>query len=169
MGFILILSLLGCSNGQGQKVGNAAYRVMLNSLLSHTVPEVSVKEMKDTLPGMKNKILFVDAREKREYNVSHIKDAVWVGYDNFDFSGLEKVDKNTSLVVYCSVGYRSEKIAEKLQERGFENVSNLYGGIFEWVNEDMPVYKNGNKTDSVHAYNKKWGIWLQKGEKVYGE
>ena len=70
--------------------------------------------------------------------------------------------------MYCSVGYRSEKISEKLIAAGFTDVSNLYGGIFEWVNIGRPVYKASNqKTNRVHTYNKEWSKWLRTGIKVY--
>ena len=48
--------------------------------------------------------------------------------------------KSDTIVLYCSIGYRSEKIGEKLVEMGYGHVFNLYGGIFEWVNRDLPVY-----------------------------
>jgi hypothetical protein len=67
------------------------------------------------------------------------------------------------------VGARSEKITEELLKKGYSDVSNLYGGIFEWVNEGKPVYTNNRKTTKVHAYSMAWGIWLKQGEKVYGE
>ena len=51
---------------------------------------------------------------------------------------------------------------------GFTNVFNLVGGIFEWKNQGHAVYSTQNKiTEKVHAYNKTWGVWLTKGEKVY--
>jgi 3-mercaptopyruvate sulfurtransferase SseA len=70
--------------------------------------------------------------------------------------------------VYCSVGYRSERVGEKLQKLGYQNVYNIYGGIFEWKNEGMQVVNRQNQpTDSVHTYNKNWSKWLLKGVKVY--
>ena len=148
---------------KAQEVGSTAFDIILRGVLSHSVNEVSVQDVKG-----KTEILFVDAREQSEYEVSHIKDAVFVGYDNLDLSDLGKVDKNKEVVVYCSVGYRSEKVAEKLLEIGFSDVSNLYGGIFEWINQKQIVVNLKNEpTDKVHAFNKVWEIWLKKGEKVY--
>jgi fumarate hydratase class II len=55
-----------------------------------------------------------------------------------------------------------------LEKAGFKKVMNLQGGIFDWVNNGYPVYDNdGNETKKVHAYDKSWGKWLTKGEKVY--
>jgi predicted sulfurtransferase len=70
--------------------------------------------------------------------------------------------------VYCSIGKRSESITQKLSKAGYGNVSNLYGGIFEWVNQGNGVVDVNNKqTNKIHAYGKFWGQWLHKGEKVY--
>jgi predicted sulfurtransferase len=75
---------------------------------------------------------------------------------------------NAPIIVYCAVGNRSEKIAEKLQDAGYKTVHNLYGGIFEWVNEGQPVYKeNGVQTSEIHTFNKNWANWIEKGTKIY--
>ncbi|MFT6442587.1 MAG: rhodanese-related sulfurtransferase [Salibacteraceae bacterium] len=146
-----------------QTVEDRGYSAKLQKLLSHTVPEVSVSEV-DT----NESIVFVDAREENEYKVSHIKKAVWVGYDKLNLSKLKDTHKNQKIIVYCSVGYRSEKVSEKLIKQGFTDVSNLYGGIFEWKNRGRPVYENETQTtEKVHAYDKTWGQWLRRGQKCY--
>lgn len=145
------------------QVQSSAYNLTLKTLLSHSVPEVSVSQVK----GMKNALL-LDAREWNEYLVSHIENAKYVGYDQFQLETLKSIDKKQRIVVYCSVGYRSEKISEKLKQVGFTDVSNLYGGIFEWVNQSNPVVDSkGKVTENIHAYSKTWGVWLSKGVKVY--
>ena len=114
----------------------------------------------------------LDTRKKEEYEVSHLKDALWVGFKSFDITEVtSKIkDKDTEIIVYCSIGVRSENIGEKLQDAGYTNVKNLYGGIFEWKNEGYPVYDSiGNETEKVHAFSKHWGKLLTKGEKIYGE
>lgn len=155
-------ALYGLASLFGQ-VQSGAYRLMLKGLLSHNVPEITVQEAaRDS-----SKILFLDAREPTEYAVSHLKGAVFAGYDHFDLSVSKDWAKDRRIVVYCSVGYRSEKITEKLRLAGFTNVSNMYGGIFEWVNCNHPVYDEKGPTNRVHAYDRTWGIWLKKGKKVY--
>ncbi|CAM1350742.1 Rhodanese-like domain-containing protein [Tenacibaculum insulae] len=117
-----------------------------------------------------NKTILLDARELKEYNVSHLKNAIHVGYDNFNLSKTtaKLKDKNATIVVYCSLGIRSEDIAEKLQKAGFKNVYNLFGGIFEWKNSNNKVYTSEEKvTEKVHTFNKDWSVWLKKGIKVY--
>lgn len=136
----------------------------LKQLNSESVPYIYVNELQTS----ENAIL-LDTRKKSEYDVSHIKEAIWVGYKGFEKDSItSKIeDKNTPIVVYCSIGVRSEDIGEKLQKAGFTNVKNLYGGIFEWKNQGNAVYKNKMETDSVHTFNKQWGKLLDKGIKVY--
>ncbi len=158
----LSLSLLALASfGQ---VKSGAYRTMLQGLLSHTVPELGVQEAaRDS-----QSCLFLDAREPREYAVSHISGAIPVGYDHFSPENLPtNLPKDRRIVVYCSVGYRSEKVSEKLRLAGFTDVSNLYGGIFEWVNQNLPVVNQSGPTNEVHAYSHSWGIWLKKGKRIY--
>ena len=133
---------------------------MLKGLLSHNVPEIGVLEASNKLGNA----VFLDAREPNEFSVSHIEGAILVGYDNFELSNIPALQKNKPIIVYCSVGYRSEKITEKLLQAGFSDVANLYGGIFEWVNHGLPVVNDIGPTEKVHAYNRSWGIWLKKDD-----
>ena len=107
-----------------------------------------------------SKAVVLDVREKGEFEVSRLKNAIWIGYDDFDISRIDSIDKEREIIVYCSVGYRSSKIGEELIESGFKNVKNLYGGIFKWANENRPIYNDSSQTTEVHAYNRKWGQFL---------
>jgi 3-mercaptopyruvate sulfurtransferase SseA len=78
---------------------------------------------------------------------------------------LQDIPKDETIVVYCSIGARSQDIGKKLKSAGYKEVYNLYGGIFHWVNEDYPVYKNEEETDEVHAFSKIWGFGLKKGRR----
>ncbi|MDO8367456.1 MAG: rhodanese-like domain-containing protein [Saprospiraceae bacterium] len=144
---------------------NKTFRVMLKTLLSHSVTEVNVAQAK---AAQAKYAYLLDAREQREFEVSHLENARFVGYNDFSLDRVADIPKDSAIVVYCSVGYRSEKVGEKLIAAGYNHVVNLYGGIFQWVNEDNPIVDVTNSpTQKVHAYSKSWGIWLKKGEKVY--
>ena len=159
----IILSIITIQAVAQKKVMSGRFNSLLKMMLSHDVKEITVPEA----VNRKNAI-FLDSREKEEYNVSHIRNGIYVGYDNFDLSALKNVAKEAEIIVYCSIGKRSEKITQKLNKAGYTNVSNLYGGIFEWVNQGNEVVDVNNKsTNKVHAYGKFWGQWLDKGEKVY--
>ncbi|WP_179004711.1 rhodanese-like domain-containing protein [Winogradskyella forsetii] len=139
---------------------------LLNRHNSESVPYISVQEL--AMP--KTKAILLDAREAEEYNVSHLKNAIHVGYNDFDLQETSKQlnDKQQMIVVYCSLGIRSENIAEQLEKAGYANVFNLFGGIFEWKNNGFKVYNNKDEpTENVHAFSKTWSQWLLKGNKIY--
>ncbi|MBC7494775.1 MAG: rhodanese-like domain-containing protein [Flavobacterium sp.] len=115
-------------------------------------------------------IVYLDAREKSEFDVSHIKNSIYVGFEKFNLKKWNalKISKNKNIVVYCSLGVRSEKIAKKIIAYGYNNVSNLYGGIFLWKNSGgIVVDKKNNPTENVHAFSKSWGRYLTSGIKIY--
>ncbi len=110
----------------------------------------------------------LDAREPAEYKVSHLNNAIFIGSDDFDYDQIKnKLDPNKIIIIYCSVGYRSSKIAEKIENKGHK-IYNLNGGIFEWMNRKFPVVDSSNKpTQKIHTYNKSWGNYVEYGEKVH--
>ncbi|RMG61980.1 MAG: rhodanese-like domain-containing protein, partial [Bacteroidetes bacterium] len=90
------------------------------------------------------------------------------GYEGFQPETVADIPRDQPVVVYCTVGYRSERIGEQLQALGFTQVYNLYGGIFAWKNQGFPVVDpEGKPTERVHTYNADWSQWLRQGEKVY--
>ena len=134
---------------------------------SNSVEYISVDELEQKL-SKEQDIVLLDSREKIEFEVSHLKNAIWVGHKSPNFENLENIKRTSTIVVYCSIGVRSEQIGEKLLQMGYQNVFNLYGGIFEWVNSSNSVYNNNGKpTVKVHAYDSYWGKFLKDAEKVY--
>lgn len=155
----MVLGLISC--------GNPTFDEKMQSLYEGTVPLINA----DTLSRMRERnsnLVLLDARSKREFEVSHLPDAIWLDDENYKEFDYSHFGKDELMVVYCSVGVRSERVGEWLQEMGFQKVYNLYGGIFDWKNQDRVVVNNaGMPTDSVHTYSRRWSKWLNKGIKVY--
>lgn len=148
--------------------GQASLDQLLSRYNEQSIPYISVEELK--MLQQNKDLVLLDAREPEEYQVSHIKGAVFSGFSNFSAEAISESikDKAAPIVVYCSLGIRSEKISEKLKEEGYTNIRNLYGGIFEWKNKGFPVFDTeGMETEKVHAYSKSWSKWLTNGEKIY--
>lgn len=143
------------------------FDVMCNGYIEGTVPLSTPKQVNRMMET--SEVILLDARETKEYNISHIKGALKVGYDKFDLASVKELDKSKPVYVYCSIGYRSEKIGEKLQKAGFKKVYNIYGGIFNWANSGyLLVDSQGKLTTKVHGYNNDWSKWInsQKCTKV---
>lgn len=156
---IFLLGIVFFGNAQ-ETIEEALKKYNINS-----VPYIKVEKLASTADA-----IILDAREPSEYNISHIKNALLVGYDQFDLETTVKQleDKKQTIIVYCSIGVRSEDIANRLKKAGYNDIYNLYGGIFEWKNKDYPVFdKKENETEKVHVFSKFWGTFLKKGKKVY--
>lgn len=141
---------------------------LLSKYNSHSIPYISVEELKMQVEN--GKVLILDSREKEEFEVSHLKNALFVGYNNFEIENITPsiTEKERLIVVYCSLGIRSENISEKMKTAGYTNVKNLYGGIFEWKNKGYPVFDiYGKETQNVHAFSKQWSKYLSHGNKIY--
>ena len=130
-----------------------------------SAPQVTQDEFQEMLSS--DKIQIVDARELREFQVSHLQSAIHLGTKEFDLKGVDKlISKDKECVVYCSVGYRSGALAEQLIQQGYE-AYNLRGGIFAWMNRGQLVYDEKEQvTKRIYGYNEKWSKWLAKGEVV---
>ena len=158
---ILYIFVLFCSLAFSQE----NLSELLKKYNSESIPYITVED----LTKQQNAII-LDSRELPEYKVSHLKNAICVGYDNFNLRKTTKQlnNKQQTIVVYCSLGIRSEDIAEKLKKAGYTNVYNLYGGIFEWKNSDFKIYDSKEKeTQNIHTFNEAWGKWLNKGVKIH--
>lgn len=166
------LSIICCSITQCQpavkstgKVKSPAFDHKIASLLDFSIPVLSVEEVK----SQKN-VQYLDARERKEYDISHIPGAQYIGYSDWNPRSIQTIPVGQTVVVYCSIGYRSEKIAEKIKALGYTKVYNLYGSIFEWANAGLPLENNQHQpTMKLHTYNKKWSEWVdnKKVEKVW--
>ena len=86
---------------------------VLDKYNTHSIPYISPLETQDLLTS--DKVVLLDAREREEFEVSHIPNAHYVGYRKFEKEKLSTFapDKNSPIVVYCSIGVRSEQIAER--------------------------------------------------------
>lgn len=156
--YSLILIMASGLSAQLSRTTSVEFEQEIDGLLSESMPVVYVEDLakKD-----KSELILLDAREWEEYSVSHIPQARFIGYDEPSMTVLSDVEKDKEIIVYCSIGYRSEKIAERLKEMGYQNVTNLYGSIFEWVNQGHQIENNhGKTTNKIHTYNKKWSRWM---------
>lgn len=89
-------------------------------------------------------VLFCDARAKVEYDQGHIPGAIPlpVGeFEKFYNMHLQRIQKARHLVTYChGVGCRlSEKCANALVDKGYNNVAVFFGGWPQWQMHNLPI------------------------------
>lgn len=74
---------------------------------------------------------FLDVRTPNEFKGNHIK-----GFKNIPLHDLQKkangLSKDKEVIVICQSGMRSSNATKVLKKMGFENITNVKGGIGAW-------------------------------------
>ena len=123
------------------------------------VPQMTTDRLAGLLEQGENVVL-LDARSDEEFETSHLQGALRAENIRSARDILKDRGEKPTVVVYCSVGYRSSRLARHLRARGIENVFNLEGSLFKWANEGRPVYRGSQQVRSVHPFDEDWGELL---------
>lgn len=159
----VLLVVFGCGSG--------ASWTSVKEMVERDFPDVehvSANELNrrlrsDTQP----RPVLLDVREEAEFAVSHLPGAVRVSPGSETSDYIDSLDPSTPIVAYCSVGYRSSELVEKLTRRGFTDVKNLDGSIFEWANNGYRVERDGEEVHEVHPFDEQWGSLLNESLRAY--
>ncbi|MFA9274087.1 MAG: rhodanese-like domain-containing protein [Candidatus Aquirickettsiella gammari] len=103
-----------------------------------TAPELA-QRLADTTKKMP---FLLDVREPREYETCHIPQAKLMPMHSVPLR-LEELDRDAEIVCICHHGGRSMQVAHFLERNGFNQITNLTGGVNAWalqVDSSMPTY-----------------------------
>lgn len=102
--------------------------------------EISVEELKSKIDNNED-FQLIDVRETFEYEVSNLDG------ENIPLASVllekDKISRDKPVVVHCRSGKRSAQAIMLLEKDGYDNLSNLVGGILAWkedIDPDMDVY-----------------------------
>jgi rhodanese-related sulfurtransferase len=109
-----------------------------------------------------NSAVFVDVREKKEQEVSMLPGAIT---EQEFLSHLDRY-RDKVIIGYCTISYRSGKLAEKLKAQGVVML-NLRGGLLAWVHDGGKVYDRNGETLRIHVYGRKWDLGPKGYEAVW--
>ncbi len=105
------------------------------------IKQMSVNELKQQLDD--NNVVLIDVRGKDERAQASIEAAK--SMDGDTMAEIEAMPKDTPLAFICHVGQRSQVAAEHFRKLGFDNVSNVAGGIDAWsqhIDPSVAHYKS---------------------------
>ena len=123
---------------------------------------ITTRQLADWLADKQRRApVLLDVRTPEEWNVSHLAGARQVDPNATANEAASGTARDTPIVTYCSVGYRSGIMAERLRKAGFTRVQNLEGSIFEWANEHRPLVHDGKPAMRVHPYDAARGRLLR--------
>ncbi len=101
---------------------------------------------KEAFKCCKNGALILDLRREAE-----------VAYKSFDVpeiiysdpkqikANFQNLPKESYIIVADNAGLRSKAAVEFLIEKGFDNIANLAGGMFEWDRDRLPIATNNKE------------------------
>lgn len=98
---------------------------------------VKLEELLNRLDG-DEKITVLDVREPAEYAFGHIPGSINIPLGELE-ERFEELNNAENLHIICRTGSRSDFAAQKLTEKGFNNVINVVPGMKEWQG---PIEKN---------------------------
>jgi rhodanese-related sulfurtransferase len=126
IGFIVILGLI---------IKLEVSRVTRKFKMVNTNEAVKIMNNDDTI--------IVDVREDKEIKAGIIQGAqhITLGQLN-DRIGYLGTNKEVPVLVYCRTGTRSSSACNTIVKAGFENVSNLTGGMVAWEAANLPTVKS---------------------------
>lgn len=104
--------------------------------------------------------LLIDVRADAEFRVSRLPGAVHAPTLGAVVGLAATRPPGTTMVLYCSVGVRSTRLADALATRGLDDVVNLRGSIFDWANRGLPLVGARGPVDRVHPFDARWAVLL---------
>jgi rhodanese-related sulfurtransferase len=103
--------------------------------------QVSVRELHERREAGEQ-IVLLDVREQNEVDYCKIQGSIHLPMAQVPLR-LGELDPNATIVVYCHTGRRSMQVCYFLERKGYQDVSNLTGGIEQWsrqIDPSVPRY-----------------------------
>ena len=103
----------------------------LNSIFSQQqIFDIDYKKMSEIIEN--ESTVVVDVRTADEFNSFRIKNSINIDYYSKGFlDSISSFKDKKNIILYCRSGRRSYYAAKLLQQKGFNNIYNLEGGVLE--------------------------------------
>ena len=86
--------------------------------------------------------LILDVRTPNEFKSGHLKNARLIPVQELTKRLHEIASfKNREIIVYCATGNRSTVASKILNDNGFNRISNLRYGIYQWAKNRFPIVR----------------------------
>ena len=109
-------------------------------IFNQNIPEISPNEAYYNLLKSKNEIILIDVRSKDELDSIKIHNILNIDFYSSDFkNNILSLDPNYTYYMICRSGRRSGIATEFMLDNGFKSVSNISGGLLEWVRLDLEL------------------------------
>ena len=117
----------------------------LRSLMGPGVPSVDVKQAAE-MQGDDGGALIIDVREPNEYAQIRARGAVLLPLGRLN-NRTKDLPRDREILLMCRTGARSANATQFLAANGFENVTNVNGGIMAWYQAGLPTTSGAAEPD----------------------
>ncbi len=125
---ILLVVVVGCTPASAP-AGN-------NGDLPRTI---SPQDAQSRLQNDENVVL-LDVRTPGEWaNDGRSPDAILIPLDELESRAQSELNPDDTIIVICRSGNRSQIAAEQLRQMGFSHVTEVEGGMRNWVAQGLPI------------------------------
>ena len=129
---LLALPLAACGGDSAPTAEQASTEKSQITLVSVTEANALIKGQGD--------LIILDVRTPEEFSSGHMEKAQNIDFKAADFAEkLKKLDKSKSYIVHCASGNRSGKATAQTSKLGFENITDIDGGIKAWKGANLPL------------------------------
>jgi rhodanese-related sulfurtransferase len=87
-------------------------------------------------------LFLLDVRTFGEYRQARLEGSRLIPIDQL-VKRISELPTDKPILVYCAVGSRSAQVVNYLARQGYPEVYNLYGGIYSWAQQGLPVLQGG--------------------------
>lgn len=105
-----------------------------------SIKTITVQELKEKI-DQREKIVIIDCREPYEWELNHITKSILIPSTKIEAEFKKAGNPKAELIVYCQSGARSIAACFTFLQNGYENVSNLEGGINKWISSGGEVLR----------------------------
>jgi rhodanese-related sulfurtransferase len=98
-----------------------------------------VGHLKKRLDWGEPALTIIDVRTRESFNTSHIRGSIPMPMDEPADLTLASLESSRDIYVYAETDEQTAVVATKLRETGYQNVSELIGGLSAWKKAQYPT------------------------------
>lgn len=103
-----------------------------------TLKTTSVQQLESRLRESRDGLTVLDVRTDKEWNSGHIDGAIHIHGGKLQES-FSQVPQNKPVAVVCGSGYRASIASSFLKREGYDDVTNVVGGMTAWKAAGLPT------------------------------
>ena len=99
----------------------------------------SVSSLKQRLDWGEPALTIIDVRPRELFNITHIMGSISMPINEPNNLTLASLERNRDIYIYAKTDKQTAVVANELRQAGYQNVSELIGGLHAWKKAKYPI------------------------------